>query len=202
MHCYSPVFPQHLSSCSAFWTQYLSLLFLTYLFVYHHIFSPIPCTFHLCSSIYFPFCIFPLPSSLAIAIPYIAQLGLREESLFPVHSHSLYSTYITTSHLVLHPLSSGTMLFRGIPCIPLYSCAFSYKGCAGLLSCCAFCSLVTCTAFSSLLLFSTSILGHSHLKCPTFQYLKHLIPSSISCHLTLTSSLTPHCITLLVNTSN
>ena len=53
-----------------------------------------------------------------------------------------------------------------------------------------------------LFFFSTSIFGHSHLRCPTFQHLKHFTFSIISCLLTFTSCLTLHCITLLAITSN
>ena len=85
----------------------------------------------------------------------------------------------------------------------LYSCTFSHRGHAGLLSCCAFHGLATHTAsFFFFLCFFTLIFGHSHLKCPTLQHLKHFTSSSTFCYLTSTSSLTLHCITLLANTSN
>ena len=48
----------------------------------------------------------------------------------------------------------------------------------------------------------TLIFGHFHLRCPIPQHLKHLTSSIVSCLLTFTSSLTPHCITLLAITSN
>ena len=111
--------------------------------------------------------------------------------------------YVITSYLVLHPLFSGAALLGGIPCALLYSCTFFHKRCTNLFPCCTFCGLATCAASSSpLLCFSTSTFRHSYLKCPTSQYLKHLTPSSTSCHLTFTSPFIPHCITLLANTSN
>ena len=83
-------------------------------------------------------------------------------------SPPLHFTNVITSHLVIYPLCSNTALLRDIPYALLYSCAFLYKKCTGLSSCCAFCRLATHTTSSSLFLFfSTSIFGYSYLKCPT-----------------------------------
>ena len=74
---------------------------------------------------------------------------------------------------------------------------------AGLPCCCTFCNLATYTISSSLLLlFPTSIFGHSHLRCLVPQHLKHLTPFIVSCLFTFTFSLTLHYITLLAITSN
>ena len=117
--------------------------------------------------------------------------------------HSLYSTNIITSHLVVHPLCSNTTLLRGILHMLLYSCTFLYIECTVFPSCYTFCELAACTAsFSLFLFFSTSIFGYFHLKCLTSQYLEHLTSFTVSFLLILTLFFIPHLITLLNNTSN
>ena len=120
-----------------------------------------------------------------------------------LQSHPPHPTNVTTSYLIFQPFPSNAVLLGGIPHVLLYFYAFLHKKCISLSSCCAFCGLTTCAASSLLLLsFSTFIFEHSHLKCPTPQHLKYLIFPTISFLLVLTSSLTPHCITLLAITSN
>ena len=110
---------------------------------------------------------------------------------------------ITISHLVIYPLFSKAAFLENIPCVLLYSCTFLYKKCASFSPCCVFCGLATCTASLSFFFFLlTSIFGHSHLKCITFQHLKHLTSSTVLFLLILTSSFIPYLITLLNNTSN
>jgi len=101
---------------------------------------------------------------------------------------------------MIYSLSSRSASSRGILSSSQYSCAFSYMGCTGLLSCCTFCGPTTCTA-CSLLLFclSTSMFGHSHLQCPTLQYLKYFTSSILFCHLISTSFFIPYYITLVTN---
>jgi len=115
--------------------------------------------------------------------------------------YPLYSTNVTTSHLVVHPFCSNAMLLRGILCMLLYSYAFLHRKYAGLFPCYTFYRLAACTAFLSLFLFfSILIFGHSYLKCPIPQHLKYLTSSTISFLLILIFSLTLHLITLLNNT--
>ena len=122
----------------------------------------------------------------------------------PLPSHPPQSTQVTTTSSVIYPLSSRRAPSRGMLHSSQYSCTFSHMGHTDLLSCCAFCRLATHAAFSFLsLLLSTSMFGHSYLWCPTPQHLKHFTPFSfLSCYLTSTSPLTPHCITQLANTLN
>jgi len=83
-----------------------------------------------------------------------------------------------------------------------YSYVFSYAEYTGLLLRCTFCSSTIYATYSLLLFYlSTSMFGHSHLQCPTFQYLKHFTSSILSCCLTFTSSHTLYYITLVANIS-
>jgi len=96
------------------------------------------------------------------------------------------------------------MLFGG-KLLTLSQCSYTFvhKNYALLLFCYAFCKLAICTAFSILFIsLFTSIFGHSHLKCPTSQYLKCFYFSFSSYHSTFLNPLTPYSITLLTNTLN
>lgn len=116
------------------------------------------------------------------------------------HSHS---RYITITSSIYHPnsikyASSGISFpqcFHAL-CHRIYSRLLLHTSSL----CYALCGLATCAIFFSFLLcLFTSMFGHSHLKCPTLQHLKHL---TSSWHLTSTSPFTPYCITLFTKTSN
>ena len=87
---------------------------------------------------------------------------------------------------------------------PQCSCTFCYRMCTRLLLhsfCCASCSMATHIASSTTHVFLSPFQrGHSLYLCPFFLYLKHSM-STIS-YLLIILSFTPHCITLLDNTSN
>ena len=70
--------------------------------------------------------------------------------LVSLYSHPPYSTNVTIFPLVFYPLSSNAAPFGGIPRVPLCSCAFLHRECAGLFSCYAFCGLATHAALSSI----------------------------------------------------
>lgn len=82
--------------------------------------------------------------------------------LVSLYSYLLYSTNVTTSHLIFYPFFSNAVLLGGISYILLYSYTFLHKECASSFLCYVSCSLATCTTHSSCFLFSTSILGHFH----------------------------------------
>ena len=101
-----------------------------------------------------------------------------------------------------HPNSNRHTL-SGIPSLQC-SCTFYHKTCAGLLlhsSCCAFCgTAIYATSSTTHNFFSSFQREYSLYLCPFSPHLKHST-SIISC-LLIVVSLTPHCITLLNNTSN
>ena len=81
----------------------------------------------------------------------------------PLYLHPLYSTDVTTSHLVFHPLSSIAVLLRGIPHALLYSYAFFYGEPAGFSFYYISCGVVIHATTFSCFLLSTSMLEHFHL---------------------------------------
>lgn len=116
--------------------------------------------------------------------------------LYPSHS-----TYVTTSHFILHSLFSSTVLLRGIPYVLLYSYTFIHKSCTGFLYLCCTSHGLAIYATSLLLLFLfTSMFGHSYLKCSISQHLKYCTFSFTFYCLTSTSPLMLYLITLLTNT--
>ena len=91
--------------------------------------------------------------------------------LVSLQSYSLHSTNVTTFYLVFQPLLSSAVLLGGIPCTPLYSCAFFHKECTGFSPCCVFCGLTIHATFLLLLFaFSTFIFGYSHFLIPKALY--------------------------------
>ena len=79
--------------------------------------------------------------------------------------------------------------------LTLLSYASPFTGRTGLSSCCTFCDLAICTTFSFL-----THNGHSLHLCPFSPHLKHL--TSTAPILLIIFFSTPHCIILLLNTSN
>ena len=98
--------------------------------------------------------------------------------------------------------SSNRHTLSGMPSLQC-SYAFCYRTYTGLLLhsfCYAFCGMATCTASSTTHnFFSPFQRGHSLHLCPFSPHLKHST-STVSC-LLIVFSPTPHCITLLDNTS-
>jgi len=81
-------------------------------------------------------------------------------------------------------------------------CAFHHRTCARLLLhsfCCAFCGMATRAASSTTRNFFPFQRGHSLHLCPFSPHLKH--STSTVSYLLIVFSPTPHCITLLDNTS-
>ena len=110
------------------------------------------------------------------------------------HELLLHSPCCTSCGLVTHTASSSSALLSLLS--PF--CAFPLMGCASLFSYCAFCGFTMCATFSSFFLFFHT--GHSLHLCPSSLHSKYFTPAILIILTTLPS--TPHCITLLFNTSN
>ena len=155
---------------------------------FHILFCPLIALHPFCSSC-LSFSISPILSFFISSTPYIAQLFLSQEPLLLVI-------------LGLHPLVVTPPTFYKhhhlLPCHPpLYAhdCSSKWQ------FFCPIMLLYLCLYFSwGYHLFFPLPFGHSYFLYLSSPYLNHcLLSSTFSCYLT---SFTPHCIILLVNTSN